>query len=152
MLMREGRNLKQELSELFGKYTVEQYMSTHILVGRVDFKVPHIARLFDEMKIHHLPIIDENRKVVGIITANDMVRIWSSLLEEGKHSLFKSGEIRDFMTKNPVCCTPETTISEAIKLFEQGAFRALPVLLDGELTGIFTANDLIIFLNDFIKE
>ena len=151
MLMRRLDNTDSGFKDVLNEYTVEQFMSTQILVGRDNFKVPHIARLFDEMKIHHLPIVDENRKVVGIITANDMVRIWSSLMEEGKKILFKTGDIRDFMTKNPVCCNPDTTIAEAVKLFDQGAFRALPVLVDGELVGIFTANDLISFLNQRLK-
>jgi len=151
MLMRTENNSNLSFYEVFNEYTVEQFMSTHILIGKENFKVPHIARLFDEMKIHHLPIVNEERKVVGIITANDMVRIWSSLLEEGKHSLYKNSEISDYMTKDPVCCQPDTTISEAIKLFEEGTFHAIPVVVNKELVGIFTANDLISFLNELLK-
>lgn len=150
MLMKKEDAFNMKMQTVLNGYTVDQYMSTHILVGKEDFTITHIARLFDEMKIHHLPIVDEGRKVVGIITANDMVRIWSSLVEEGTNSLKKSGKIMDYMSKNPICCKPETTIAEAVRLFDEGRFHAVPVVEEEELVGIFTANDLISFLNEVL--
>ncbi|WP_026234874.1 CBS domain-containing protein [Calidithermus timidus] len=54
----------------------------------------------------------------------------------------KSTSIRQWMTLNPVCITPETTVPDAALLMRQGGFRRLPVLEGGKLVGIVTDRDL----------
>ncbi len=50
--------------------------------------------------------------------------------------------VRDWMTKNPVTITPETTLPEAKRIMLEGKFRRLPVLRRGKLIGIVTFGDI----------
>ncbi len=50
--------------------------------------------------------------------------------------------VRDWMTPDPICVTPDTTLPEAHKLMTDRRIRRLPVVKDGQLVGIVTRGDL----------
>jgi acetoin utilization protein AcuB len=50
--------------------------------------------------------------------------------------------IKDWMTRNPVTITDETSMIKAIHVMKQKRFRRLPVLHEGKLVGIVTDRDL----------
>src|SRR5512136_1313691 len=54
--------------------------------------------------------------------------------------------VKDAMTKEPVMCTAETTLREAVSLLRKHRIGGLPVLDSRELAGIITESDLISLL------
>ena len=142
----------KSLKKLLESSKIKDYMTTNILVGKEEFSLSHITRLFNELKIHHLPVVDDDNKVTGIITANDLLRTFSMVLELGETVLSEEFDeqstIADYISRNPVCCHPGDSILLAVNHFEEGGFHALPVVENNELVGIFTARDLIGFLSD----
>jgi acetoin utilization protein AcuB len=50
--------------------------------------------------------------------------------------------VKDWMTKNPVTITDDTSMMKAIHLMKQHRFRRLPVMHGGELVGVVTDRDL----------
>jgi acetoin utilization protein AcuB len=50
--------------------------------------------------------------------------------------------VQDWMTRDPVTITDETSMMKAIHLMKQNRFRRLPVLHDSQLVGIVTDRDL----------
>src|SRR5512137_2430298 len=54
--------------------------------------------------------------------------------------------VKDAMTKDPVVCTADTPLREAVALFRRHHFGGLPVMEGGELTGIVTESDIIALL------
>ncbi len=146
--MAPGKNL----NDLLENSRIGDHMTTNILVGKEEFSMSHITRLFNELKIHHLPIVDDDNRVTGIISANDLLRSFSMVLELGEVSLseeFESGgTVRDYITRNIEVCSPGDPIITAIEKFDKGNFHALPVVENEELVGIFTSRDLIRFISD----
>ena len=142
---------QNNLNSILGNHTVGDYMTTNILVGKEEFPLSHITRLFNELKIHHLPIVDDENQVIGIISANDLLRTFSMVMEMGdiavSEDLADDSGIADFITRNPACCNPDDSILTAVRAFSDGKFHALPVVSNGKLVGIFTAKDLIRFLS-----
>ncbi len=51
--------------------------------------------------------------------------------------------VKDFMTKNPVTVTPDTSFNEALRIMRDNRIRRLPVLEGGKLVGIVTEKDLL---------
>lgn len=141
------------LNDLIASNKVGDYMTRNILVGKENFTVKHVARLFNELKIHHLPIVSKIREIEGIISANDLLRVCSRVMDvrDGSEPSELDDLIVDYMTPNPTVCSPSDSIEKAILLFGDGRFHALPVVENGELVGIFTANDLIAFLSSNLK-
>ncbi|MFA4825187.1 MAG: CBS domain-containing protein [Methanoregula sp.] len=54
--------------------------------------------------------------------------------------------VKDAMTKNPVVCTAETPLRDAVGLFRKHHIGGLPVMEGGELVGMLTESDLISLL------
>ncbi len=54
--------------------------------------------------------------------------------------------VKDAMTKNPVVCTAETSLRDAVGLFRKHHIGGLPVMEGAELVGMLTESDLISLL------
>ena len=50
--------------------------------------------------------------------------------------------VKDWMTKDPVTITDETSMMKAIHLMKERRFRRLPVIREGKLVGMVTDRDL----------
>jgi CBS domain-containing protein len=50
--------------------------------------------------------------------------------------------VRDWMSKNVITVTPETTLPEAHRLMTEHKIRRLPVVKDGKVVGIVTRGDI----------
>jgi CBS domain-containing protein len=55
-------------------------------------------------------------------------------------------KVKDIMTKDPVTCTPDTTVAEAAHLMWEADCGILPVVDDGEIEGVVTDRDMYIAL------
>lgn len=54
----------------------------------------------------------------------------------------KTQLVREWMTPNPICATPEMTLPEAHKIMTEKRIRRLPVVKDGKLVGVVTQGDV----------
>ncbi len=85
-----------------------------------------------------VPIVDEDRRVIGVVTAGDLTR----LMERDED--FLSKPVRDVMTRNPKLARPEELASAAVRRMEEHGVMALPVRGDdGQLLGIVHLHDLM---------
>jgi CBS domain-containing protein len=58
---------------------VRDIMTSPLITVNPDMTIFECAKLMNEKKIHHLPVMDENGKVVGIISATDFLVIAESM-------------------------------------------------------------------------
>lgn len=110
--------------------------------------------LFKENRIHHVPVIDEERKVVGIVGKSDFLYLLRGYTahesdrfrESAKLRAFKSHEI---MHQDVETIREDASIKEAVRLLSENRYRALPVVDEKDtLTGILTTHDII----DLVRE
>ena len=52
--------------------------------------------------------------------------------------------VRDIMTKDPICCRPDTNLAAAAELMWNNDCGVLPVVEDGKLSGVITDRDICI--------
>ena len=83
-------------------------------------------------------IVEENKKLVGIITEKDIVE---DLV--GKELNVKKLKVSDIMTTGMIQISPEADIMEAVELMIREDVRRLPVTNNKKLVGIITAKDLL---------
>ena len=60
--------------------TVREVMSGPIVTGRAEWTLMECSQLMQKYKFHHLPIVDENGTLIGLISATD---IFMSVEEQG---------------------------------------------------------------------
>ena len=87
-----------------------------------------------------LPIVDEGGRVLGMITDRD---ICIAAATNNQHiASIKVGEVR---TGEVQSCTPETSVRDALTIFEQARVRRLPVVdEDNKLQGILSLSDILL--------
>jgi CBS domain-containing protein len=123
------------------------------VVGNKSNKFSQILRLFTEFPVHHLPIVDDHNKLIGIVSTNDLPRIFLSLsnrpnpLVMTPDALDREVSVTDLMTPNPVTIASTAPISAATAIFAEHRFAALPVVDDGTLVGILSSKDVMTYIN-----
>ena len=102
----------------------------------------------------HAWVIDNSdaMKVVGVVTEHDMLRYIIPpehkreriLGTPGTEMLHEETVVRDLMTHDPVVCSPECTVADALKKFSSFDIRRLAVVdEDGRLLGELTIQVLV---------
>jgi CBS domain-containing protein len=91
-------------------------------------------------KIRRLVVLNEKEKPVGIITEKDIAR---SIYNLGTRSI-KSVKVGDFMSRNLITVTKDSTIYDCAKLMRRHRISSVIVInKDGTLAGLVTKTDLV---------
>lgn len=119
-----------------------QIMEMDVVAAHLNTTWHDMARTMTERGFGDVPIIDDDKKLVGIVTEFDLVK----MLMQSKD--IKEITAKDIMTSDPVVVTGESSMSEIIDLIETKHLIRLPVVKDGKLVGIVARRDVILaFLN-----
>ena len=89
--------------------------------------------LMSDLHISGVPVIDKDRKLIGILTNRDL-----------RFETNMSTLVKDRMTKAPLITAPKgCTLDDAEKIFSQNRVEKLPIVdKDGRLDGLITIKDL----------
>ncbi|MEK4426632.1 acetoin utilization AcuB family protein [Solibacillus sp. FSL K6-1523] len=120
---------------------VEEIMNTEIHTLSPNNTIREAYQLMREHKIRHLPIIDEQKCVIGIITERDIKNVYPAR-EVPDSSLFDA-PIDSIMTKNPIVGHPLDFVEEIALTFYESKISCMPIVTAGELVGIVTTTDLL---------
>ena len=107
-------------------------------------------------RIRHLPVMDPNNRVIGIVTQRDLYKASvSSVLgfERAKeHEWLGKVRVRDIMTTNVITIGAEAGVVEAVDKMIAGKIGSLPVVdEDGKLVGLLTETDCLRCFHDLLK-
>lgn len=117
-------------------------MADAVTTVSVTQKLGEVRRLMSDEGILHVPVVS-GRKLVGIISATDMLRL--SLSAHGAHE----PSIEQVMRTDLVTLEASDTVRDAARHLRAGQFHALPVVDDEQqLVGIVTSTDLVRYLYD----
>ena len=104
--------------------------------------------------IRHLPVVDKNNRLVGIITDTDIREAGPSNASELSihelHYLFGKIKVSSLMTSKEklVTITPDITIEEAVQRMHDHKVGCLPVMEGERLAGIITETDILAIFTD----
>ncbi len=143
--------------------TVSDVMSYNPISVKPEMALKEAIKILAEQRISGLPVVNENGKLVGIVSETDLmwqesgatpppyIMLLDSVIflenparyEKEIHKAL--GEtVGDVMTKNPLTTTPDKLLSAAAKLMHERNIHRLPVLDEnGEVIGILTRGDII---------
>jgi Predicted transcriptional regulator, contains C-terminal CBS domains len=116
--------------------TVGSIMTPNPVTARPEDPVESYIQLFIERRYRGIPVIDEERKPIGLLTASKVMEALSSCKLDAK--------VRDVMTINPPIINEDEDIHEAIRLMvSSGIGRLIVVDSDEKLVGIVTRTDIL---------
>jgi CBS domain-containing membrane protein len=98
-------------------------------------------------RIRHMPVIDEDGEVVGIVTQRDLFR--GALVrafgygEAAQRRILKTIAVKEVMTSDPLTTAPDVPLAEAGRRMLDHKIGCLPVVDRGKLIGILTESDFV---------
>ena len=104
--------------------------------------------------IHHLPVVDGDEHVIGLVTYHRILQAWISHGDPNQESLAQvAGEIPIdmLMEKDVLTVEVDTTAAEAARLLERHTFGSLPVTKNERLVGIVTERDFLHFALRYLE-
>ena len=128
-------------------------MTASPVVANPSNKFSQVLRLFTEFPVHHLPIVDADSKLIGIVSSNDLPKVFLSMcnrpqpLQMTMETIDAEIKITELMTANPITISSSDPISKAAEIFASKRFMALPVVDNGVLLGIVSLKDVVGYLN-----
>ncbi|BBO71735.1 membrane protein [Desulfosarcina alkanivorans] len=99
--------------------------------------------------IRHLPIVDADNRLIGIVTDRDIrsAMPYSLIKEKGiaeERERLAHLKVEDIMTRDPKTISPMYTIQDALLMIQKAKVGAFPVVDDdGKLKGILSVRDLL---------
>lgn len=128
--------------------SVSAIMTKDPISVNVTNKVSEVAEIFNQKKIHHLPVVS-GEKLIGIISKTDIERIsYVSDVqnEKANTAIYDMLKIEQVMTNQVDTVQEDDEIRNAARKFATGEYHALPVLEGDKLSGIVTTTDVIKYL------
>lgn len=115
-----------------------------------DTPFEEIRVIFKKNNFHHIPVINKDHKVVGIISKLDWLKNlkYAAAQSGGKtwsKKYYAALQAKELMTENPITLGPEEAISIAADILIENKYHAIPIEEEGRLVGIITTHDLITF-------
>ena len=128
--------------------TVREIMSSVVETLSVGDTLATARRQIQRGRIRHLPVVDGNERVVGLITHRGILEAWVSHGHpdtENVAIVARDVPVEMVMEKNVRTIGPDTPAAEAARILESHKFGCLPVVEGGKLVGIVTEADFVRF-------
>ena len=120
---------------------VGQFMTTDLFTVHPEDVVDLAASLMDWRHIRHVPVEDNEGKLVGLVSHRTLLRLVGQGMRGSER---QPVAVKDIMIADPHTVTPATPTLEAIELMRRHKIGSLPVVEEGNrLVGIITERDLI---------
>jgi len=139
------------------KSTVRDVMTTRVIWVRKDASFREMATAFREYRVSAFPVIDENRRVIGVVSEADLLAkqaldggydgmpgMITGLLRRREQEKARGVTAGDVMTSPAVTVRPEDTVEHAARLMYTRKVKRLPVVdVGGHLVGIISRMDVL---------
>lgn len=130
-----------------GLKTVREVMSPDVTTLDTNDRLTIADDVMKLGRIRHLPVIDQDGTVVGILSQRDLFRgALARSLGYGEHAqqkLLGIIPVKDVMTNNPATIGPDENLSEAARRLHEQKIGCLLVEEDDKLVGILTEGDFV---------
>jgi CBS domain-containing protein len=134
-------------------------MVSPVITLKPSATVREAAKLFLERRISAAPVVEDQSKVVGIVSEGDLLhrveagterqRPWwlRALMSETNvaedYIKAHARKVVDVMTRDVITVSPDTPLHEVAALLESKAIKRVPVVSNGQLVGIVSRANLI---------
>jgi len=139
----------------------KDFMTKDVITIKGDATVEALARLLIEHKISGVPVIDDKKHLIGIVTENDLIsqnkrlhiptviRLFDAFIVLGSSKIeeeikkMAAATVGEICTKKVVTITEETPLQEVATIMSEKKIHLLPVLRNKVVVGIVGKADLI---------
>lgn len=135
---------------------VRQYMTEKLITAKPSDSARQVYFLMRENRIRHVPVIDDDRMLIGLVSDRDLRRPdWADEAIDVAHQYRLDDDLKvdHVMTTNVETVHVYDTLHKAANIFIERQYGALPVLnKENQLVGIVSPIDLLKALDDYEAE
>ena len=139
------------------KTAVKDVMTSRVIWVKKDATFREMAAALREYRVSAFPVVDDDRKVIGVVSEADMLTkealddepgVISGILHHRDQIKARGVTAGDLMTAAVIAVRPEDTVEHAAKLMYDRKVKRLPVTdADGRLVGIISRADVLSVFN-----
>ncbi len=135
---------------------VSNFMTSKVITAHPEDGIRQTFFRMRENEVRHMPVVDDERKLVGIISDRDLRRPeWVDEAPDLSHiyNLDDNLSVQDLMTRNVMVAHTYDTIAKSTKVLIEHRFGAMPVLnKEQELVGMLSSLDMLKALDLLLDE
>jgi len=133
---------------------VSDIMTREVITLSEEDNLSGVSDGMEHFQFRHLPIVD-GKRLIGLITHQDLLRVAASTLEPASGNKTKAFNerlfARDVMQRDVVTVREDTMVVDAARLMWDKKIGCLPVVEDGNrLVGIVTEADFVLLAIRFL--
>jgi len=140
---------------------VRHAMTADVISVTEDAPLLEASRLMRRHYISGLPVVDQNQRVIGVLSEKDVARaldersprdlielvldppgVTEARLQRMRDRL-ETARVSEHMTREPFTIAPDAPVEAAAQIMKERKVNRLPVVERGRLVGIITRNDVI---------
>jgi acetoin utilization protein AcuB len=128
---------------------VKQLMSTGVVTVPESMSCHDVVGLMVRKKIRHLPVVDRDGRLCGVVTDRDLrhhlftPEIFGAIGRVPVERLLSTVPVRQVMSTPVVSVGADADLQEAARTMLEDKLGSLPVVEDGRIVGIVTETDLL---------
>lgn len=130
---------------------IKNIMTTEVISIQPTDTMDKVDRVFNTVDIHHLPVVDDNNQILGIISKADYFKILhgftlfkAPVSKTYNEAVLRSLLAKEVMTKQVATLHPDDAVSKAADYFRENRFHAIPIVNEDRiLVGILSTYDII---------
>ena len=128
---------------------IDKSMTRKVITVHPETSILEARDIMIDRRIRHIPVVDEDNTLLGIVTDRDLrTALPSPLLMDPETNQLRERiarlKIRDIMTKDVVTISPTGTLEDALLLMQKMRVGAFPVVdRQKKLIGIISTRDLL---------
>ena len=125
-------------------FTLDAIMTTDLITLLPTANLAEARELMHKNKIHHLPVVDDNNRLIGLVTLTNVLAATDSILRDPDNSIHPAEvPVKDIMVTDVATVDERASLRQAALFLEKHRIGCLPVVTDGMLQGIITETDFV---------
>ena len=123
---------------------LDMIMSTDLKTVSPTESLAVVRKIMQENRIHHVPVVNEENELVGLVTLSDVLAATDSILRDDDSRVHATEiKVEDIMVRNLATIDEHASLRQAALFLESHGIGCLPVVTDGNLRGIVTDTDFV---------
>lgn len=122
---------------------IEQIMKTDVATLLPTDTIADAIQLMESRKIRHIPIINHEKHLVGLVTVAKIHEATPSIFHANEHPEDMKKPLNAIMEQNVITGHPLDFVEEVAGVFYEHKISCLPIINNRELVGIVTETDLL---------
>lgn len=126
---------------------VKELMTKNVLSVKKNISIRKLVKLLDEHSITGAPVIDEDGKLIGVVSSKDVIQAIDHLIrvhisiDEQQEDKGKYNWVDGIMTRKVITVSEEDDVQEVFRTMVERKIHRVPVVRDGKPVGIISSQD-----------